>query len=79
MVDFVQETGLHDWLNIYGIGNHGGGPTRTEIDYYRTMQEWPIYPQVIFSTAIRLLPSGRGARLRRFRVQDRIPGARLTS
>ena len=52
MVAFVQETGLHHWLNIYGIGNHGGGPTRTEIDYYRSMQEWPIYPEVTFSTAI---------------------------
>ena len=52
MVPFVQETGLHHWLNIYGIGNHGGGPTRTEIDYYHTMQEWPIYPEITFSTAI---------------------------
>lgn len=25
MVNFVQETGLHHWLNVYGIGNHGGG------------------------------------------------------
>lgn len=52
MVAFVQETGLHNWLNIYGIGNHGGGPTRTEIDYYHTMQEWPIYPEILFSTAV---------------------------
>ncbi len=52
LVDFVKETGLHDWLNVYGVGNHGGGPTRTEIEYYREMQEWPIYPQVLFSTAI---------------------------
>jgi len=52
MAAFVQETGLHHWLNVYGIGNHGGGPTRTEIDYYHTMQEWPIYPEIVFSTAI---------------------------
>jgi alpha-mannosidase len=52
MVAFVKETGLHHWLNVYGIGNHGGGPTRTEIDYYHTMQEWPIYPEITFSTAI---------------------------
>lgn len=51
LVGFVQATGLHHWLNIYGVGNHGGGPTRTEIDYYHEMQEWPIYPQIIFSTS----------------------------
>ena len=53
MVEFVRETGLRNWLNVFGIGNHGGGPTRTEVEYYRSMQEWPIYPEVIFSTATR--------------------------
>jgi alpha-mannosidase len=53
MVDFVRETGLRNWLNVYGIGNHGGGPTRTEVEYYRSMRDWPIYPEVTFSTAIR--------------------------
>lgn len=52
MVNFVKETGLHHWLNVYGIGNHGGGPTRREIDYYHTLQEWPIYPEIVFSTAL---------------------------
>ena len=51
MVEFVRETGLHQWLNIYGIGNHGGGPTRKEIDYLLSLQEWPIYPRVEFGTA----------------------------
>src|SRR5579871_480539 len=40
MVNFVKETGLTDWLNIYGLGNHGGGPTRTEIDYLLSLREW---------------------------------------
>ncbi len=53
LVDFVRETGLHDWLNVFGIGNHGGGPTRTEVEYLSEMREWPIYPQVLFSTATR--------------------------
>jgi alpha-mannosidase len=51
MADFVQETGLSDWLNIYGLGNHGGGPTRTEIDYLLSLRDWPIYPQILFGTA----------------------------
>jgi alpha-mannosidase len=51
MVNFVKQTGLTDWLNIYGLGNHGGGPTRTEIEYLLSLREWPIYPQVLFGTA----------------------------
>lgn len=51
MVEFARETGLHQWLNIYGIGNHGGGPTRKEIDYFLTLREWPIYPNIAFGTA----------------------------
>jgi alpha-mannosidase len=56
-VAFWQDTGLTDWLNIYGIGNHGGGPTRTEIDYLSEMNDWPIYPRVQFSTAKRWFES----------------------
>ena len=52
-VAFWQDTGLTDWLNIYGIGNHGGGPTRVEIDYLTEMNDWPIYPRVLFSTSKR--------------------------
>lgn len=48
---FYRTNGLRHWLNVYGIGNHGGGPTRREIDYYLEMREWPIYPQVVFSTS----------------------------
>lgn len=53
MVEFAGATGLTNWLNVYGIGNHGGGPTRDEIDYYLELQTWPIYPNVTFSTAQR--------------------------
>lgn len=51
MVKFCQETGLKDWLDVYGIGNHGGGPTRVELDYFLESREWPCWPSVIFSTA----------------------------
>ncbi|HEY3781281.1 MAG TPA: glycoside hydrolase family 38 C-terminal domain-containing protein [Fimbriimonadaceae bacterium] len=50
MVEFVKQTKLHEWLNIYGIGNHGGGPTKVEIDYLKLLDTFPIYPRVIFST-----------------------------
>ncbi len=52
-VAFFEANGIRDWLNVYGIGNHGGGPTRKEIDYYLEMREWPIYPRLEFSTSRR--------------------------
>ncbi len=51
MVAFCSENGLKDWMNVYGVGNHGGGPTRAEIEFYHSMQAWPIYPSVVFGTA----------------------------
>ncbi len=51
MVDFCGQTGLTDWLNIFGVGNHGGGPTHTEIEWFQELQTYPVYPEVRFSTA----------------------------
>ncbi len=50
LIPFAKETGVKDWLNVYGIGNHGGGPTLKEVRYLQETMTWPIYPQVIFST-----------------------------
>jgi alpha-mannosidase len=50
-VEFFKDTQLTDWLNVYGIGNHGGGPTRVEIEYLQETVTWPIYPSVTFGTA----------------------------
>ena len=38
IVDFHGKTGLKDWMLIYGIGNHGGGPTRAAIEYLQETQ-----------------------------------------
>ncbi len=51
MTEFVRETGLHHWMNVYGIGNHGGGPTRKEIEFYLSLQDFPVYPEILFGTA----------------------------
>ncbi len=48
---FASATGLSTWLNVYGVGNHGGGPTRAEIERYIEMRDWPIYPNVRFGTS----------------------------
>lgn len=50
-VAFFKETGLRDWLNVYGVGNHGGGPTRAEIEWYLEADTFPCYPNIVFSRA----------------------------
>lgn len=57
MADFAGKTGLHHWLNVHGVGNHGGGPTRTEIEHLIFLDSLPIYPNVKFSTAKRYFES----------------------
>jgi len=38
-------TGLKGWLNIIGIGDHGGGPTRRQIRMVEDLDTWPVYPR----------------------------------
>jgi len=41
---------LKDFLWVYGVGDHGGGPTRRDLAIAHKMQKWPIFPTIIFST-----------------------------
>ncbi len=45
-----KETGIRRMLQIYGVGDHGGGPTRIDIEGLQDIASWPCYPDVIFST-----------------------------
>jgi len=47
---FVKETGLKDFMFMYGIGDHGGGPTRRDLRKAREIAKWPIFPVVKLST-----------------------------
>jgi alpha-mannosidase len=47
---FCKKTGLKDWMCVYGVGDHGGGPTRRDIIRGLDMNTWPIYPNFKFST-----------------------------
>lgn len=49
-IAFCKETGLKTWLNVYGVGDHGGGPTREDIERCHDMHTWPIYPNWTMST-----------------------------
>ncbi len=35
---------------FYGVGNHGGGPTKENIESLRRLQEQPDFPELVFST-----------------------------
>lgn len=45
-----QTGGLKTGLVVYGVGDHGGGPTRRDIELATQMQQWPIYPAIRFGT-----------------------------
>ena len=47
----VEETGLPFALFVYGVGDHGGGPTRADVSRAIDMDRWPLFPAIRFSTA----------------------------
>ncbi|GHU02573.1 hypothetical protein FACS1894147_04720 [Spirochaetia bacterium] len=42
--------GLKTSLIVYGVGDHGGGPTRRDLDRILELAEWPVYPRLRFGT-----------------------------
>jgi alpha-mannosidase len=51
LLDFVRETGLSFAPFVYGVGDHGGGPTRRDLLRAMDMQTWPVFPSLVFATA----------------------------
>ncbi|WP_026486778.1 alpha-mannosidase [Caldanaerobius polysaccharolyticus] len=49
-VDHYKATGMKDYMIVYGVGDHGGGPTRKHLDTIKEMEKWPVFPKVKFST-----------------------------
>lgn len=46
----TQCGGLRTGLVVYGVGDHGGGPTRRDIERAMEMMTWRIYPSIRFGT-----------------------------
>ncbi len=42
--------GLKTGLIVYGVGDHGGGPTRRDVERAIEMMDWPIFPAIRFGT-----------------------------
>ena len=43
-------SGQKTMLKLYGVGDHGGGPTRRDLDRIQDRMNWPLYPQLRFGT-----------------------------
>ncbi|MEA4888022.1 MAG: glycoside hydrolase family 38 C-terminal domain-containing protein [Clostridiaceae bacterium] len=47
---FCKDYGLNVALRVYGVGDHGGGPTRRDLEKIIDMNSWPIFPRYKFGT-----------------------------
>jgi alpha-mannosidase len=50
LFEFEKQCGLKDFMFVFGVGDHGGGPTRRDLVNAVTMNTWPIFPNVKLST-----------------------------
>lgn len=48
---FCKETGLEFSMYVYGVGDHGGGPTRRDLSMALEMDTWKIFPNIKFARA----------------------------
>ena len=51
LIAVQQQSGAKDVMWVYGVGNHGGGPTRGELQSAQQFMRSPSAPTVKFSTA----------------------------
>lgn len=49
-IQFCNDVGIKDMLYVYGVGDHGGGPTRRDLERIIDINTWPIAPVLKFST-----------------------------
>jgi len=50
LVEFSLATGMKCMPVLYGVGDHGGGPTRRDLQRLMEMDTWPVFPNLEFST-----------------------------
>jgi alpha-mannosidase len=51
VAEYVPKTGMPEILHLFGIGDHGGGPTRTMLDSATHWQDRPnTFPKLTFGT-----------------------------
>ena len=47
---FCRKYEMDTMLKVYGAGDHGGGPTRRDIERIADMATWPVFPRIQFGT-----------------------------
>ena len=48
--EFCAKNGVTTMLKVFGVGDHGGGPTRRDLERIEDMNSWPIFPSIHFGT-----------------------------
>lgn len=46
---FYRDTGVRRFLKVYGVGDHGGGPTRRDLRTLEAMRAWPLFPRLEYA------------------------------
>ena len=47
---FCKQEKMETYLCVYGVGDHGGGPTRLDIERILEFRSWPLTPDIKFGT-----------------------------
>ena len=59
MIDYAckwqTETGINESLYLFGVGDHGGGPTRDMLEIADRWSQSDIFPNLEFTTAVKYL------------------------
>ncbi|MCL2771779.1 MAG: glycosyl hydrolase-related protein [Oscillospiraceae bacterium] len=48
--NFCKKYGTDVMLKVYGVGDHGGGPTRRDVEIIADMMTWTVMPTIKFGT-----------------------------
>ena len=48
--EFCRQVGVDTYLCVYGVGDHGGGPSRRDIERILKYRSWPLTPDIRFGT-----------------------------
>ncbi|MBO4422251.1 MAG: alpha-mannosidase [Clostridia bacterium] len=47
---FCKNEKINTYLCVFGVGDHGGGPSRRDIERIKEYQSWPLAPVIRFGT-----------------------------
>jgi len=48
--EFCHNNDIDTFMSVYGVGDHGGGPSRRDIERIMEYKSWPLTPDIQFGT-----------------------------